>query len=205
MTDDDRAVVSPLPERNWAGLTATAQQAMEWGIDLSGQLARIHEEQEIVVGTISAETIARSRFDQPTLPEPDPAATSAVWQDIAALADAVRGLVADPPPEFIDALLPPYATALALGQELQDAQRAMGLPVAPIPYARAPLTPLGGFPLEVPPEPEPAPPAPEPLPQGSQLRPEIQADLDRRPNPWVLLAFVVVVATIAVVVGVGWR
>lgn len=203
--DDDLEVVPPLPDRNWVGLTATAQQAMEWGIDLSGQLARIHEEQEIVVGSISAGTIARSRFDQPTLPEPDPNATNAVWQDIAALADAIRDLVADPPPEFINALLPPYATALALGQELQDAQRDMGLPVAPIPYERAPLTPLGGFPLEVPPEPQTAAAESAPLPDVSALRPEVQADLDRRPNPWVLLAIVVVVAVIAVVVGVGWR
>ncbi|WP_436793990.1 hypothetical protein [Actinospongicola halichondriae] len=217
MSDDreEPEFVAPLPERSWDGLRATVNQAMEWGIELSGQLARIHEEQEIVVGCISAATIARSRFDQPTLPGPDPNATSAVWEDIAALADAVRDLVADPPPEFINALLPPYATAVALGQELQDAQRAMGLPVAPIPYERAPLTPLGGFPLEVPPEPEPEPEtepetgpgsgmgataAPEPA-----LDPAVQADLDGRPNPWVLLVIVVLVAIVAVAVGIGWR
>ncbi len=205
MTDDpiDSEVVPPIPDRHWGGLTATAQQAMEWGIELSGQLATIHEEQEIVVGVISDATISRSRFDQPRLPDPDPNATNAVWEDIAALADAIRNLVAEPPPEFLNALLPPYATAVALGQELQDAQRAMGLPVAPIPYERAPLTPLGGFPLEVPPEPEPVPP-PEPEPVA-QLSDALQSDLDRRPNPWILLALVVLAAVAAVAVGIGWR
>lgn len=198
--DEPRAPV--VPERNWDGLTATVQQAMEWGIELAGQLATVHAEDE-VVGTISSATIARSRFDQPTLPEPDPGATNAVWEDIAALADAIRNLVADPPPPFLNALLPPYATAVALGQELQDAQEAMGLPVAPIPFEEAPIATLGGFPLEIPPEPEPAPVSaePEPEPQDRQV---VRADLDRRPNPWVLIVIVVVAAAIAIALGVGW-
>lgn len=200
--EEPRPVV--IPERNWDGLTATVQQAMEWGIDLAGQLATVHAE-EVVVGVISSATIARSRFDQPTLPEPHPSATNAPWEDIAALADAIRALVADPPPEFLNALLPPYATAVALGQELQDAQEAMGLPVAPIPFEAAPLATLGGFPLEVPPEPEP-----EPVPAPSMSDPDaeraaIQAELDRRPDPWVLLAIAVVGAAIVIALSVGWR
>lgn len=200
--DEPRPVV--IPERNWDGLSATVQQAMEWGIELAGQLATIHAE-EVVVGVISPATIARSRFDQPTLPEPDPHATNAPWEDIAALANAIRDLVPDPSPEFLNALLPPYATAVALGQELQDAQEAMGLPVAPIPFEEAPLAALGGFPLEVPPDPvpDPAPAAPEPASESD--RAVIQAQLDRRPNPWVLLAIVVVAAIVAIALGIGWR
>ncbi|MDE0802181.1 MAG: hypothetical protein OSA99_02550 [Acidimicrobiales bacterium] len=193
-----------IPERNWDGLQATVQQAMEWGIELSGQLATVHAEEE-VVGVISAVTIARSRFDQPSLPDPDPRATNAPWEDIAALATAIRDLVADPPPEFLNALLPPYATAVALGQELQDAQGAMGLPVAPIPFEQAPLAALGGFPLEVPPEPEPVPDPDPAVDEGpASDRATIQAGLDRRPNPWLLLAIVVVAAVIALALGIGW-
>lgn len=136
-----------------------------------------------------------------------------MWEDIAALAGAVRDLVADPPAPFLDALLPPYATAVALGQELQDAQRAMGLPVAPIPYERAPLTPLGGFPLEVPPDPEPDPAPPDAAPDDPEPAssdpgspdPAVQADLDRRPSPWILLALAVAIAVVALVLGLGWR
>lgn len=206
MSSDDELVVPPPPERNWVGLRANAHQAMEWGIQLCGQLAAIHEEQEIVVGRISAATIARSRFDQPSLPEPDPNATNAVWEDIAALATAIRDLVENPPQEFLDALLPPYATALALGQELQDAQREMGLPVAPIPYERAPFAPLGGFPVEVPPEPDDPEPDDEPSPgPATVLSREVQADLDATPNPWLLIGIAVAVLAIALAVGVGWR
>lgn len=208
--DDEPADARPpvIPDRNWVGLSATVQQAMEWGIELAGQLATVHAD-ETVVGVISSATIARSRFDQPTLPEPDPSATNAPWEDIAALADAIRDLVADPPSEFLNALLPPYATAVALGQELQDAQEAMGLPVAPIPFEEAPMATLGGFPLEVPPEPEPEP-QPSPASAASPAEPDperlaVQAELDRRPNPWVLLAIVIVAAVIAIGLGVGWR
>lgn len=215
--DDDLPVVPPTPERNWLGLRATVNQAMEWGIQLCGQLAAVHEEQEVVVGVISAATIERSRFDQPTLPEPDPNAASAVWEDIAALADAIRDLVEEPPPEFINALLPPYATALALGQELQDAQRDMGLPVAPIPYERARFTPLGGFPLEVPPEPDVAVDAADGegsegggtgqlLDTPSTVPGRVPQDnLDARPNPWVLLAVAAVAAVIVLALALGWR
>ena len=210
MTADDEPVVPPPPERNWVGLRATVAQAMEWGIQLCGQLAEIHVEQEIVVGRISAETIERSRFDQPSLPEPDPNATNAVWEDLAALADAIRDLVADPPPEFLEALLPPYATAIALGQELQDAQAAMGLPVAPIPYEHAPLGPLGGFPIEVPPESDVDPGDEDrqltaPLDAAALLSKHAQADLDKKPNAWVLLGIAFVVLAVAVAIGVGWR
>lgn len=210
MTTDDEPVVPPPPERNWVGLQATAAQAMEWGIQLCGQLAEIHVEQEIVVGRISAETIERSRFDQPSLPEPDPNATNAVWEDLAALATAIRDLVADPPPEFLDALLPPYATAIALGQELQDAQAAMGLPVAPIPYEHAPLGALGGFPIEVPPESDLDADDEErrltaPLDAAALLARHTQADLDKKPNTWVLLGIAFVVLAVAVAIGVGWR
>lgn len=217
--DDGQLDPPPPPERSWAGLKAAAPVAMEWGIQLCGQLAAIHEEQGIVVGRISAATIARSRFDQPSLPEPDPDATNAVWEDIAALARAIRDLVDDPPREFLDALLPPYATAVALGQELQDAQREMGLPVAPIPYERAPLAALGGFPVEVPPEPE-VDSATDPATDGEDvgdaggrddpvdgavLSQQVQDDLDARPNPWLLLAIAVVVLVVAIAVGIGWR
>lgn len=204
--DQDAPRPPIIPERNWSGLVATVQQAMEWGIELSGQLATVHADEE-VVGAISAATIARSRFDQPSLPEPDPRATNAAWEDIAALATAIRALVADPPPEFLNALLPPYATAVALGQELQDAQEAMGLPVAPIPFEQAPRATLGGFPLEVPPEPEPIP-DPEAVSEAgagtASDREAIQAGLDRRPNPWLLLAIVVVAAVVAIALGIGW-
>ena len=207
-----------IPDRNWDGLTATVQQAMEWGIELSGQLATVHAEDE-VVGVISASTIARSRFDQPTLPEPDPRATNAPWEDISALAGAIRALVVDPPPEFLNALLPPYATAVALGQELQDAQEDMGLPVAPIPFEAAPRAALGGFPLEVPPPPREAVPEGASAAEGSadsgrdradgvatpDPHDEVQEALDRRPNPWALLAIALVIGVVAVVLGVGWR
>ncbi len=193
----------PTSEATWEGLSATVQQAMEWGIDLSGQLARVHEEQDIVVGAISAATIARTRFGQPSLPTPDPHATTTVEDDVAALADALRALVADPPDAFVDALLPPYATAVALGQELQGAQRELGVPVAPIPYERAPRTPLGGFPLEVPPDPASIPPpVREPVPP---IDPDVQAGLDQRPDPRILLVIVIAVALVAVVAGIGWR
>lgn len=209
MTTDDEPVVPPPPERNWVGLEATVAQAMEWGIQLCGQLAEIHIEQEIVVGRISAETIERSRFDQPSLPEPDPNATNAVWEDLAALATAIRDLVPDPPPEFLAALLPPYATAIALGQELQDVQEALGLPVAPIPYEDAPLGALGGFPIEVPPDSDADPdeerPVTAPLDAAAILSQHVQADLDKKPNTWVLLGIAVVVLAVAVAIGVGWR
>ncbi len=212
MSSVDEPVAPPPPERNWVGLQATVAQAMEWGIQLCGQLAEIHIEQEIVVGRISAATIERSRFDQPSLPEPDPNATNAVWEDLAALATAIRDLVPDPPPEFIEALRPPYATAVALGQELQDAQAAMGLPVAPIPYEQAPLGALGGYPVEVPPDPEDEDDGEDradrltaPLDASALLARQIQDDLDARPNPRVLLVVVLVVLAVAVAVGIGWR
>lgn len=179
----------------WAGLVATAPQAMEWGIVLCGQLAAVHEEGE-VVGNISPATIRRSRFGQPSLPEPDHRATHDPWVDVAALADAIGAVVPDPPIELANALLAPYASALALGEELQDAQRAMGLPVAPIPFEGATPVSLGGAPLEVPPDPEPS----------SVPDPHLDRDAaERVPNPWALLALAVIGLAVAVAIGVGWR
>ncbi|MDZ7674659.1 MAG: hypothetical protein U5K30_06295 [Acidimicrobiales bacterium] len=199
-TEDDAAQARPAaPALTWADHTATVQQAMEWGIELCGQLAHVHDEDE-VVGNIAPATITRTRFGQPRLPEPDPRADHAAWADVAALAGALEALVPDPSPEFLNALLPPYASALALGEELQDAQRAMGLPVAPIPFDGAPVTQLGGLPLEVPPDPPTTAEAP-----ADRRPPEAAPDLHRRPNPWVLLVFAVVVLGVAVAVGLGWR
>ena len=196
----------------WAGLVATAPQAMEWGIDLCGQLAAVHA-QGVVVGDIRPATIGRTRFGQPTLPAPDGRATHEAWVDVAALAQAIGALVPAPPPELVNALLPPYASAVALGQELQDAQRAMGLPVAPIPFDDAPPTVLGGYPLEVPPdlpagvEPwevdrRPGAERPEPTPPPDE--PGID-DLDRTPDFRVLLLIAGIVLVAALAIGIGWR
>lgn len=202
----------PEPELSWAGHTATVQQAMEWGIDLCGQLAHVHDEDE-VVGNISPATIRRTRFGQPRLPDPDPRADHPAWVDVAALAEALQSLVPDPSPEFRYALLPPYASAVALGEELQDAQRAMGLPVSPIPFEGPPPVPLGGRPIEVPPEPaEEEETSPEMSPEMSEGPSALdlppgppRPELEPRPNPWVLLAVAVVVVAVAVAVGIGWR
>lgn len=200
--EQDRPVPIPAAD-SWVGVVATPQQAMEWGIELCGQLAEIHYE-DVVVGVISSATIARDPFGRPHLPEPDARADNPKWADVRALADAVRALVPQPPDELFQALRPPYASAVALGEELQDAQRAMGLPVAPIPFEGAPPAALGGFPLEVPPSPPPADEPTEPsAPTGPD--PDVQSDLDRRPNPWALLAVTVVVVAVAIALGLGWR
>lgn len=197
MSDAPTGTEGPGGEHSWVGVEATPNQAMEWGIALCGQLAAAHAEGE-VVGGIAPETIVADRFGRPSLPAPDGTASHEPWVDVAALAEAIGGLVPHPPPELIDALRPPYASAVALGQELQDAQQALGFPVAPIPFDAAPPATLGGAPVEVPPD---APVAPV-GPLVNVLSPE---DLERAPNPWVLLAITVVVLGIAVAVGIGWR
>lgn len=197
MSDAPTGTEGPGGEHGWVGVEATPNQAMEWGIALCGQLAAVHAEGE-VVGGIGPETIVADRFGRPRLPAPDGSASHEAWVDVAALADAIRGLVPAPPPELIDALRPPYASAVALGQELQDAQHAMGLPVAPIPFDAAPPAALGGAPVEVPPDPPPEPVGPSAKPLSTE-------DLARAPNPWVLLAITVVVLGVAVAVGIGWR
>lgn len=186
---------------SWLGVSATANQAMEWGIELCGQLATVHD-QGAVVGPISPATIRRGRFGQPTLPEPDPQCTAAPWEDVAALAEAIRAIVTDPPPEMLRALEAPYASAVALGQELQDAQRAMGLPVAPIPYEGAPAASVGGSPPEVPPAAEERS-GDAPVPDDIDLDVD-PAELARNPNMRVLLLIVIVVAVCAIALGIGW-
>ncbi len=208
----------PRPARSWQDFAGTPQQALEWGITLCGQLATVHARNE-VVGRIAPETIARSPFDQPSLPEPDSAADHDRWVDVAALGVAIGSIVADPPGELTNALLPPYASAVALGQELQDAQRAMGLAVAPIPFAGAPRAEVGGEPLEMP-SPEPADARqvdptsgapPDPTPADVDVGDPV-ADLGfdpetlaNNPNLRVLLAIIVFIAVAAIAVGIGWR
>ena len=193
------------PPETWAGLRASAAQAMEWGIELCGQLATVHRE-GIVVSDIRPDTIVRSRFGQPSLPEPDARAVHAEWVDVAALASAIGALVADQPPELANALLPPYASAVALGQELQDAQAAMGLPVAPIPFDDAPPVLLGGYPTEVSPDlPDPTRPAAAAAATDGSDETFDPAELARNPNLKALLAIAVLVGVLAIVFGVGWR
>lgn len=173
---------------------------MSWGIDLCGQLATVHRE-GVVVGNIAPATVTSTESGGWQLPEPDPRALHAPWVDVSALADAIGSLVPDPPAELTNALLPPYASAVALGQELQDAQHALGLAVVPIPLDDAPSS-LGGVGFGTAVE-EPAPVTP-----SGELPPELDldpAELARNPNSKVLLAIVVVVLLAAVVVGIGWR
>lgn len=196
------------PDDSWADLSATTNQALEWGIDLCGQLATVHAD-GVVVGDISAATIRRGRFGKPQLPEPRPDCADEPWVDVAALADAIGAIVTDPPPELRNALAPPYASAVALGQELQDAQRAMGLPVAPIPFEGAPEASVGGEPPEVPPsrpddegETSAERPADEALDVDLDFDP---AELARNPNMRALLVIAIVVALLALALGIGWR
>lgn len=184
----------------WADLRTDHIEAMEWGIVLCGQLAEFHERDE-VVGVISAETIVASDDGRPWLPDPDEETEQMKWQDLAALAGVIRDLVDDPPPELIDALQSPYASAVALAQELQDAQRDLGLRVTPIPYAGAPLVAVGGAPYEIPPE------------NHRRMRPgstyeedeeDVEVEEEPQPDKLLLLAIVFVVLVLAVLLGVGW-
>lgn len=219
-TSDDGQSDPSVPLDSWAGLTATAQQAMEWGIDLCGQLATVHAE-GVVVGDIRPATIMRLRFGQPRLPEPDGRAVHDPWVDVSALAESIGAIVPDPPQELVDALLPPYASAVALGQELQDAQEAMGLPIAPIPFDGAPVTKLGGFPLEMAPgvsgwrssaSADATEVGGDVGSAGAEPPTRVDDDLGfdpaellRSPNRAALLGIAVAVLVVALAIGVGWR
>lgn len=181
-------------------MRTSPEDAMAWGIDLCGQLASVHRE-GVVVGSIGPATINRSPSGDWQLPEPDARVSHAPWVDVSALADAIRSLVPDPPTELTNALLPPYASAVALGEELQDAQRALGFAVVPIPLDDESASPGSvGFGPSVEESAAVAPPGE--LPPELDLDP---AELARNPNSRVLLAIVVVVLLAAVVVGIGWR
>ena len=201
MTDEFDGPPEPPPSETLAGRHTSVARAMEWGIELAGQLAEIHRG-DVVCGNVAADTIGLDDDGSPLLADPDSRAVNNKWEDIRDLAEVVRGLVPEPPPELIETLRSPYATAVALGEELQDAQRALDLPVTPIPFEPISVRVASGSLLDVPAfsrEPRTPP----------DLAPAVDSDADvdanrAVPNPWVLLAVAVVVLAIAVVVGVGW-
>lgn len=208
----------------WDGLQASVNQALEWGIGLSGALAERHDAGD-VVGGIGPRTISRPRFGPPTLPASGMPGDvtqpldvrSEQRSDVADLAAAVLGIIEEPPGVVAVALTGGPMTAVALGERLQEAQRALGLPVAPIPFAGATNADVGGAPIEVPPPgvapvdgvpavvvaPSPAAAVDTPSAPSAEARFDPDA-LARQPNLRLMAVILIVALLIALAIGVGW-
>lgn len=194
--DDDAPGPGP---GTWSGLQTSPATAIQWGIDLCGQLAAVHDE-GIVNGRIRPETVLCSVDGEVRLPERDPRADHEPWRDVAALANAIAAIVISPPRELVDALLPPYASAIALGQELQDAQRALGLPVTDLAFVEVrSIRPGRAAPVESADDHDADPAA---------LLDELGFDpgrMGQTPNLLALFAVVIMVGIAATALGIGWR